>query len=831
MEVIMKISLKNCYGIAELKEQHFFQQRKSVEVLYSPNGTMKTSFAKALKDVSEGKRPKDIIYPENTTSYDIELKGITYAHNQETDTEEPTDVPDIKVFESRAEHFTNVAFDKSIQNLLADNEHKRELQQHSEILRTMIRDINENANKYVKELRAENKEILTLNGMLKTLELDGVQNIDSNTNLELLESICEQILKIKYDNHIDESYVNYFIPTTALIDVVDANKDGLLKYIELNKKLEEESTFFSSDFSPTQGETLVTQFKKNNFFKSHNAVLKTTQEAFEDDTSYETFVTNKKQEIFTSDEVQKQYDILKKAFSSQTATKYFELIIESPEKIKRVVELGARQFNLNIIEYICGQGTYNFENIRGEYTSYKDEKKKVVEHAKSADTLWESVVEEFNERFHLPYTIGIKNVEDAILKEKVPMLQFFKRGTDDQIIEKEQIGTTLSQGEERAYFLLNIILEIEQLKKECNLDNKEYLLVFDDIVDSFDYKNKYAIVEYLLEISQNTCFKTMILTHNYDFFRTIKGRIQAQGRFCMSDKGVLTFSKGDDKEILNTYRKSYKDQDGEMSVDKLIAMVPFMRNIAEYLDFNSEKEELTKCLHIKDKSTAMREVYNIFDTIFKINSAAYNTEKRNGELFIDVLFQSADTRKTHPSGDLLTDKVILSMACRLLLEKIIIEKCGLTKAQMDGISSNQTRELTKFITTTDTELQKLAQRVNIVTPESIHLNSFMIEPLLDLSIGEFEILYKDLKTYAIQHLTNETRIDIDGLPKLSHHINCKSKAKQLNQCNGLKIIGEHDGVIKILPQIFQGMTMIDQDILSENNVEYEIIKFGEYPIL
>jgi ABC-type lipoprotein export system ATPase subunit len=50
-------------------------------------------------------------------------------------------------------------------------------------------------------------------------------------------------------------------------------------------------------------------------------------------------------------------------------------------------------------------------------------------------------------------------------------------------------------------------------------------LIIDDIADSFDYKNKYAIIEYLQEIAEDKNFKMLILTHNFDFFRSIQMRL------------------------------------------------------------------------------------------------------------------------------------------------------------------------------------------------------------------------------------------------------------------------------------------------------------------
>ncbi len=79
----------------------------------------------------------------------------------------------------------------------------------------------------------------------------------------------------------------------------------------------------------------------------------------------------------------------------------------------------------------------------------------------------------------------------------------------------------LSQGEKRALYLLNIIFEVEVRKDS----KKKTLFIIDDIADSFDYKNKYAIIQYLSDLSQIEHFRQIILTHNFDFFRTVQSRI------------------------------------------------------------------------------------------------------------------------------------------------------------------------------------------------------------------------------------------------------------------------------------------------------------------
>src|SRR5437899_8739755 len=93
-------------------------------------------------------------------------------------------------------------------------------------------------------------------------------------------------------------------------------------------------------------------------------------------------------------------------------------------------------------------------------------------------------------------------------------------GADSAPINKSALIDVLSTGEKKALYVLNIIFEIQARVKA----GQETLLVVDDIADSFDYKNKYAIIQYLQDIADEQCFKQILLTHNFDFFRTVNSR-------------------------------------------------------------------------------------------------------------------------------------------------------------------------------------------------------------------------------------------------------------------------------------------------------------------
>ena len=70
----------------------------------------------------------------------------------------------------------------------------------------------------------------------------------------------------------------------------------------------------------------------------------------------------------------------------------------------------------------------------------------------------------------------------------------------------------------------------------------------------------------------------------------------------------------------------------------------------------------------------------------------------------------------------------------------------------DHLKWNQTLELFKVFKeqfSSDTSAVELLDQVVMMTPEPIHLNSFMYEPLIDLSDHYLKDLYGKVKTFAI----------------------------------------------------------------------------------
>ena len=65
---------------------------------------------------------------------------------------------------------------------------------------------------------------------------------------------------------------------------------------------------------------------------------------------------------------------------------------------------------------------------------------------------------------------------------------------------------------------------------------------------------------------------------------------------------------------------------------------------------------------------------------------------------------------------------------------------GITKNQFDMLIKEYKKRFSLEITNI-----QLLEQVNLMTPENIHINSFMYEPILDISNHHIKKLYQDIK--------------------------------------------------------------------------------------
>lgn len=380
------------------------------------------------------------------------------------------------------------------------------------------------------------------------------------------------------------------------------------------------------------------------------------------------------------------------------------------------------------------------------YKSSKATIEEAISQAKNEKTEWESVVEVFNSRFSVPFKMSVENQDDVILKRSQPSVAFtFYDGDDESSVAKDSLLKVLSQGEKRALYILNIFFEIETRRKQ----ETKTILIIDDIADSFDYKNKYAIIEYLKDISVSGKFFCIFLSHNFDFYRSITGRLG------LSHDCKLHAAKTGRKLKLvqEKYQKNpFNHWKGRLTTSLYcISAIPFARNLAEYCGLKDEFRKLTSLLHIKSDTCTI--TLNDLCAVYKRILA----DKQQLILdppdkpVIDLIHEEAERifNGTEESVDL-EEKIVISIAIRLLAERHMIGAIN-NAAFVNEITKNQTIKLLKEYKELGLgrgEEVEILEQVNLMTPENIHLNSFMYEPILDLGIAHLKTLYSNVKNLS-----------------------------------------------------------------------------------
>ncbi len=722
----LNIELENCYGINKFKEEFNFSNTKCKNI-YAPNGFMKSSFSKVFIDLSKNRLPKDEVYPQRITVCNVK---------DENQNELVSD--NIFVIESYSDTFKS----SKISTLLVNEELKIEYDDIYSNLEEKNKVIMANLNKKsgVSKVNIE-KEILSLQINSAQTILDFFDFI--KTDIENMSSPF--IENVKYSIIFNDKVVKFF-ETPSM-------KDNLQEYIEKYNNLIEDSEYLQKDFTHNNVSTISNTLTKNGYFSVSNKLKlkKNSGDYIEIDTEEElqTLINTEKEQILANSELQTIFEKIDVALEKNAELRNFRKLIESnPELIVRLNNYRALKIDLWMSYLKENEGL--ILELLDYYNTSKDRLKEIIEEAKAQETEWKFVVDQFNNKFNVPFKLKVENQTDVILNDESPSIKFIyhSRGEDKEIDDKK-LKSVLSTGEKRALYILNLIFEIEARKKSGD----ETLLIVDDIADSFDYKNKYAIIEYLKEILESDIFYMIILTHNFDFFRTVHSRLNIDRNDCFmtlkNDSEIKLVKAGYLKNVFN-YWKTQINRNKSI----LIASIPFVRNLVEYIlgEESQEYKTLTSLLHIKENITQPLENTDTLDLnnlqqIFEIVLSNQTFNFGNTNIVIDEVFSEAERITQLAENNDLENKITLSIAIRLKAEKFMIAKINNTTF-VSEIDSNQTFELfNKYKEMYPTEYNNLRilGQVNLMTPENIHLNSFMYEPILDMSDRHLIELYNNIK--------------------------------------------------------------------------------------
>lgn len=524
----------------------------------------------------------------------------------------------------------------------------------------------------------------------------------------------------------------------------------ILEYITRYNELLAASTFFRKGiFDYYNAAEIADSLSKNGFFSaSHSVNLKSAGDVIEINTQeeLEKVIDGEKQAILKDEKLIKTFDAVQTQLNKNAGLREFRSYLM--DNMTLVTHLdNVDKFKEDVLKSYIKTNESAYSNLLDTYEKVREREAIIFAEAEKQKTQWERVIDIFNRRFTVPFTLHVNNKIDVMIgTARIMELGFtYEDGADSTEIQRVDLLKYLSNGEKKAFYILNVIFEIERRIKE----QQETLVIVDDLADSFDYQNKYAIVEYLRDISNEGVFKQIILTHNFDFLRTIQSRFINYAGCLMgmkSDTGItLTQAEGIKNIFVKDWKVNFFADD-----KKKIASVAFLRNLVEFTRGEADPAylNLTSMLHWRP-DTAGLTVADL-DAIYNAECATNGASNDVGRTIIDLIDTTADTCLNAGPGLNLENKVVLAIATRMRAERFIAGKLN-DAAFLAGITANQTQVLiTKFKNEfpTETDAAAILDRVALMTPENIHLNSFMYEPIIDMGEDQLRRLYQTVKSLA-----------------------------------------------------------------------------------
>lgn len=728
----LKLNLRNCYGIGKLDAVLEFKHKGYA--IYAPNGVMKTSLAKTMIDISEGNEPKDLHFPNREPVFDVTLN------------DERLKKEEIFVVKSYDDKFAS----NQVSTLLAN----AELRASYEKIHRSIGEAKKDLDKALKrasgigEKSRENLDPI-IEGLFGESYYEALAAIEEELNGTQKSDISNANYKILYDPKVQQFLAGE--------DVAAAVEDFAEKYDEIT----ENSPILRRNFQYHNISQVQQQLAANNFFSAGHRIRLADEntddmEDVSSDQSLLERIEAEKLRILSDEEVSKKFDVFNSKLKNKELQAFRDYITENKHLLPRLSHPEGLKRDLWMQYLLLAADEY--KALISAYKTGQSELAGIIADAESSRGDWDTVVEDFNRRFlYLPFELTVENKADAILKGSTPSIGFIIRDAGEERLyspsEKQELLRALSTGESRALYILDIMYEVFVRWK----NRSKTLFIFDDISDSFDYKNKFAIIDFLEDVTkvEDNNFLAIILTHNFDFLRTISSR-----QICPAHQCRLAFRAADgirleqfnQSDIQSPFRK-WQGRLAEASV--LTAYIPFLRNVIEYTlgakdadgNDNDDYMQLTRMIHFKDETEAL--TLRDYKTVFERNLA--NSTFPDVDLdqsILDHLFATADACENIGDGINLEHKIALSIAIRIWSERYMITKIRTTESDYD-VAKKQTGELfQKYKDLFNNQADKigLLRRVNLITPANIHINAFMYEPILDMGMGELVALYKDVKS-------------------------------------------------------------------------------------
>lgn len=739
----LQMNLENCYGIKKLNETIDYS-KNNVAIIYAPNGTMKSSLAKTFEAIRDDRQVEEKIYG---------LKSLCNIYDEDNVALSKEQIIVINPFDENAYEG---------QGLLMANESLRKAYLS---IHDSIESKKESLYSKIKEKfgYSTRSNFDVKNTMLNDWGLTSKEEYDCL--IKIKELLHDPVMACSLHED-DLEYASLF--NDKVYSMMKTGKTGELieEYESKYRELVDKSLYMQQGIIDHNNYGNISNvLNSNGFFVANNEVILkakdgSTSITLKKQKELDDLIKKEKEQVLDSKEIKDLFEKINKAISKNKDTQAFNNFLQTHQDIiveYKDIDLFKKKVWVKAFLYY----EHLLNELIDDYNKAQKDLEKLRDDAKEQVTDWKQALYLFKKRFFVPFSIEPSNQEDVILNMELPSFKYiFSDGRGEEEVTKDNLLNVLSTGERRAYYILNMIFQILVAKNQ----GKECFVVLDDISESFDYKNKYAIIEYISDISEykdtngEKLFKILLLTHNFDFYRTVSSRITkyVNSFIAFVDSDQIKLEKGQYTKNIFTYYKNILVN--KYSDNIMIASIPFVRNLIEYTEGNKNEDylTLTSVLHYKEntKQITLNQIQAIFNKYWCKKEPVIFAKGRENEKVYDVLMQESEKIKDIEKLEI-ENKLILSMAIRLkgelyMQNKIVADLPNGHDILKDIFSKkNQSAWLIKaYKKYINDGAMNTLEIVAMITPENIHLNSFMFEPILDMSLKHLYKIYNDVKALS-----------------------------------------------------------------------------------
>lgn len=701
MELFLK-KVENAFGIKSLHLNLENDKKMYQELIYSKNGSFKTSFSNTLYNLSNGTL-------ENVFDRLTDEKAILDISILENGKE-------IKNFDNRFVVFSREIYEQ----------HSKLLSDYSSELETLT--IDKKNSEYINELLTEETiEIkLQIDNYLKGTGLNFEILLDMFSNLEdgYLDRIIQLLNTIINHEAQDISEINIKKIYQKAYDIVDQSEfqSKISNYIQvLENKIN--AQLFDKNFNENNCLQFINNVDKAKYLsetKSRGLFLK--DKVYYDIDEVKKIFEEEIKKISKDPEIIEQSKEITKLMGTAKESEFLKESIQKNPLLVKQLSAGRKNILLSYLKSSSIDYNYWLEVVK----KARKELNNVLKIAQDKQTNFERAIEIYKNRFHPIFDIKIVNKAESMLGIKTPTITFYHNRYCEIPVSETKLSQILSSGEKTTLNILKFIVEYENCKKY------HPFIILDDIVETFDYSNRYAFMEYINDLV-NLDVPTIVMTHNFEFYRTVSKRIPKLRKSVASanSNGVV------DIQTNNRINKNMENVLKCSNIYDFFCAIPYLREIKTIL--LEDTKTLDSCLHYKENTSKLQ----IKDILLQFPSNAIKSLKIDeNDIYMEKLFEIADSLSGFDDFDIVK-KTILSLSCRLLIErKIIANNFNL----LTNINTNQTAQLLDLYgEKLFPNVKKYLEAVQLSTPEFIHANAFMYEPLIDINGKYLFELYNQIK--------------------------------------------------------------------------------------